>query len=82
MGSIKRGAFARQANSTLTRNTTLIHDEDLDLDINIVFICKCGVVTTKFNDEFFGCVHCDSVCLLGNCDRCKTLEEWEEDADL
>jgi hypothetical protein len=70
-------------------------NKDMNIVLNIQFACACGEEVYRLsNEDSFGCLHCDSVCLEPMCDNCINLnqvdrfaedeedEEGEDDADI
>ena len=95
LGGYPDGAFSGQTSVALEYYTEQLHNEQLNITLDIQFVCACGSEVYKLHGEDnFGCLHCDSVCLEQMCDNCVSLnlvdrfeedeedEEGEDDADI
>lgn len=80
------GPFYDLPPEALSYMTTVMYDEEEDMEMRVKYICSCdeyvyqmGVVGS------FACIHCDSVCQLKDCEVCYELRSkdlWEDDANL
>ena len=69
-----RGLFSAQQPAEIETYIKQFYSEEMDMTLNINYVCCCGtqVYFTK-SDDYFGCLHCDSVCNVRNCEFCEVL---------
>lgn len=72
---LPNGAFINIDETALLPRMDSVYVDDQDLTMNVQYLCACGLTVYELNGDNleFGCIHCDSVCLLKGCERCKIL---------
>lgn len=72
---IPSGAFVNQTYASLEVYTDEIFHEEEELHLTIQYVCACGqpVYRLLTKDFGFACEHCDSICVAGDCPKCKNL---------
>lgn len=54
--------------------TTVIYDEDEDLEVRVRYVCSCDKYVYEMGAEgSFACMHCDSECKVKGCKVCQYL---------
>lgn len=80
------GPFYDLPPEALSYMTSVMYDEEEDIEMRVKYICSCDEYVYQMGVEgSFACIHCDSVCTLQGCDVCMELHAkdlWEDDANL
>lgn len=69
-----RGLFSTQHADEIEAYIKQFYSQEMDMTLNINYVCCCGTQVYFTNsDDYFGCLHCDSVCNVRECEFCEAL---------